>query len=69
MAYNVGDRVRYILEEGEFEVKATREIPYQHQGGEVRVEGENDYVIVKCGTNQFEGFIQVPRGLVEDLDH
>ncbi len=67
MNYNVGDKIKYILEEGEFKIIATKEVPYQHKVGEFRVEDGHDFIIVKCGTKQFESFIQVKVGNIEPL--
>ncbi len=68
MPYNINDRVRYLLNDANYMVVATRDEPYQHIGGEISVEDGKDYVIVRTGTNDVESFIHVQEVLLDSLE-
>lgn len=66
MDYKVGDNVKYIFEDGDFVVIATKYKPYEHKlVGEVSVNDGYDYIIVKGGTNKVEPFKHVKAEHIE----
>lgn len=68
MPYKINDKVKYIINDGDYMVVATRDEPYQHIGGEINVEDGKDYVIVRTGTNDVESFIHVQEVVLEPLE-
>ena len=68
MPYNLNDRVRYIINDGDYMIVATRDEPYHHMGGDIHVEDGKDYVIVRTGTNDVESFIHVQEVVLDTLE-